>query len=84
MAQYNYYGVVGKYGIGVFNSWSRVKAMERYFQKITYHGFDTFKEAEDWTIDRFENSFPRESGKVLSLQVNCAVFVSRLRSGEER
>lgn len=83
MENFNYYGVIGKNGAGVFNHWAGVKKAEPYLQKITYHGFDTFQEAEDWAIGMFEDRFPRLSGKLLYLRVNRAVFFSKLRSGEE-
>lgn len=82
MGNFNYYGVVGKNGVAVMDSWERVLRIEPYFRKITYRGFDTFDEAEAWCLNQFENRFPRESGKLLSLYVNQAVFVSKLRSGE--
>lgn len=83
MDNFSYYAVIGKYGLGVFRHWEQVKRIEPYFQKITYRGFDTFKEAEDWAIDMFEDRLPRMSGTILSLCVNQPVFFSKLRNEED-
>lgn len=80
MKNFNFYGVIGKNGVAVFNFWAGVKRSEPYLRKITYHGFDTFQEAEDWAIGMFEDRHPSESGNILRLQLNRPVFFSRLRS----
>lgn len=83
MSNWNYYGVIGQNGIAVMDSWAGVQKIRKYLRGIACHGFNNFYDAEDWALRMFEERFPRESGKVLSLQVNCAVFVSKLRTGDE-
>lgn len=82
MENFNFYGVVGKNGVAVMDSWERVLRIEPYFRNITYHGFDYFDDAEAWCLNHFENRFPHESGKLISLYPNQAVFFSKLRSVE--
>ena len=82
MGNFNYYGVVGKNGVAVMDSWERVLRIEPYFRNITYHGFNHFDDAEAWCLSQFENRFPRESGKLISLYPNQAVFLRKLRPGE--
>lgn len=79
MGNFNYYGVIGKNGMAVMNSWDGVERIQTYIRKCTYHGFDTFQEAEDWVFMMMEDRFPRLSGTVLSLYVNQAVFFKKLR-----
>lgn len=83
MNHFKFYAVIGRNGVAVMDSWAGVKSVEKYLRKITYHGFDKFCDAEDWALQMFEEWFPREGGKLLSLQLNRIVFVRKLRSEDE-
>ncbi len=82
MENFNYYAVIGKNGVGVFDSWRNVKNIEPYFRKITTHGFDQFHDAEAWALDMFADRFPRESRNLLYLRVNRPVYLKWLRNRE--
>lgn len=68
-----FYGVIGENGVAVMDSWERVLESKKYLRKITYHGFDTFDEAENWALTMFAVRFP-SLNMPHSLSLNWVVY----------
>lgn len=71
-----FYAVIGRNGVAVMDSWEKAQAIKRYIKKATVRSFETFEEAEDWTLTMFADRFPRVDTP-LSLKLNWAEYVKK-------
>lgn len=81
MQNFKFYGVIGRNGAAVMDSWYGVQSIQTYIYKSSNKGFQTFREAEDWTLMMLADRFPRHNIP-LSLRVNQAVYTRNMKGGE--
>lgn len=77
-----YYSVVGRYGVAVFNSWSRVLKGGEYMCLLHCKGFPTFLLAEEHALQLHRAYIPATSCGFSSLKVNTIRFYKELRQAD--
>lgn len=79
MQNYSFYSVIGSNGVAVADCWRQVIRMKKYLHRVSVKGFDSFEEAESWSLMCLEDRIPFGYIPPLFLKVNDISFISHMR-----
>lgn len=78
-SKFEYYSVFGRNGMAVMDSYPRAMNIQKYIHGATLKGFNDFDDAVEWTLYRFEDTYPQKAGAVFGLVLNTPVFFKNLK-----